>query len=41
VSSLFIDPADYRAHGLDERIEQKSLYAGREFMYQLVKRLAQ
>jgi acetylornithine deacetylase/succinyl-diaminopimelate desuccinylase-like protein len=41
VSGLFIDPADYRAHGLDERIEQKSLYAGREFMYQLVKRLAQ
>jgi acetylornithine deacetylase/succinyl-diaminopimelate desuccinylase-like protein len=41
VSGLFIDPADYRAHGLDERIEQKSLYAGREFMYQLVKRLSQ
>jgi acetylornithine deacetylase/succinyl-diaminopimelate desuccinylase-like protein len=41
VSGLFVDPADYRAHGLDERIEVKWLYEGREFMYQLVKRLAQ
>jgi acetylornithine deacetylase/succinyl-diaminopimelate desuccinylase-like protein len=41
VSGLFTDPADYRIHGLDERITQKALYEGREFMYQLVKRLAQ
>ena len=36
-----LDIADYRAHGLDERIEVKRLYEGREFLYQLVKRLAQ
>jgi acetylornithine deacetylase/succinyl-diaminopimelate desuccinylase-like protein len=41
VSGLFVDPADYRAHGLDERIEIPRLHAGRDFMYQLVKRLAQ
>ena len=41
VSGLFTDPADYRIHGLDERITQKALYEGREFMYRLVKRLAQ
>ena len=38
---LFADPADYRIHGLDERIEIPRLYAGREFMYEMVKRLAQ
>ncbi len=41
VSGLFVDPADLRIHGLDERIEIPSLYAGREFMYAMVKRLAQ
>jgi acetylornithine deacetylase/succinyl-diaminopimelate desuccinylase-like protein len=41
VSGLFVDPADLRIHGLDERIEIRSLYAGREFMYEMVKRLAQ
>ena len=41
VSGLFVDPADYRAHGLDERITQKALYEGREFMYRLVRQLAQ
>lgn len=41
VSGLFTDPADYRAHGLDERIEIQRLYDGREFLYRLVKRLAQ
>ena len=41
VSGLFVDPADYRAHGLDERITQKALYEGREFMYRLVRALAQ
>ncbi|MBV8032100.1 MAG: M20/M25/M40 family metallo-hydrolase, partial [Betaproteobacteria bacterium] len=40
VSGMFIDGADYRAHGLDERITQKALYDGREFLYRLVKRLA-
>jgi len=41
VSGLFIEPGDYRAHGLDERIPIPSLYASREFLYQLVKRLSQ
>ena len=41
VSGMFIDPADNRIHGLDERILISSLYAGREFLYRLVKRLAQ
>jgi acetylornithine deacetylase/succinyl-diaminopimelate desuccinylase-like protein len=41
VSGLFVDPADNRIHGLDERIEIPRLYAGREFLYELVKRLAQ
>ena len=41
VSGLFVDPEDLRIHGLDERIEIRSLYAGREFMYEMVKRLAQ
>ena len=41
VSGLFVDPADNRIHGLDERIEIPRLYAGREFIYEMVKRLAQ
>ena len=41
VSGMFVDPADNRIHGLDERIEIARLYAGREFMYEMVKRLAQ
>jgi acetylornithine deacetylase/succinyl-diaminopimelate desuccinylase-like protein len=40
VSGMFVEPGDYRAHGLDERITQKALYEGREFLYRLVKRLA-
>ena len=40
VPGLFVEPSDYRAHGLDERITQSALFAGREFMYRLVKRLA-
>lgn len=41
VSGLFVALADLRTHGLDERIEIPRLYAGREFMYEMVKRLAQ
>ena len=41
VSGMFVDINDYRAHGLDERITQKALYDGREFLYRLVKRIAQ
>jgi acetylornithine deacetylase/succinyl-diaminopimelate desuccinylase-like protein len=41
VSGLFSEPSDYRAHGLDERIGIPQLYDGREFMYRMVKALAQ
>ena len=41
VSGLFTEPSDMRAHGLDERIEIARLYDGREFLYRLVKRLAE
>jgi acetylornithine deacetylase/succinyl-diaminopimelate desuccinylase-like protein len=39
-SGLFIDPADNRMHGLNERILVQSLYDGQEFLYRLVKILA-
>jgi acetylornithine deacetylase/succinyl-diaminopimelate desuccinylase-like protein len=41
VSGLFVDPADNRIHGLDERVRVQQLYDSREFLYRLVKRLAQ
>jgi acetylornithine deacetylase/succinyl-diaminopimelate desuccinylase-like protein len=41
VSGLFVDPADYRAHGRDERVGVQRVYEAREFLYRLVKRLAQ
>lgn len=41
VSGIFADVNDVHAHGLDERIEQQRLYDGREFLYRLIKRLAQ
>jgi acetylornithine deacetylase/succinyl-diaminopimelate desuccinylase-like protein len=41
VSGIFFEPSDARAHGLDERVAIKSLYDGREFMYQMIKSLAQ
>jgi acetylornithine deacetylase/succinyl-diaminopimelate desuccinylase-like protein len=37
---LFVDPADNRIHGLDERVEIRRTYEMREFLYRLVKRLA-
>jgi acetylornithine deacetylase/succinyl-diaminopimelate desuccinylase-like protein len=40
VSGLFVDPDTANAHGLNERIGVQALYDGREFMYQLIKRLA-
>jgi acetylornithine deacetylase/succinyl-diaminopimelate desuccinylase-like protein len=40
VSGMFVEPGDARAHGLDERILIKQLYEGREFLYRLVKELA-
>ena len=41
VSGLFTEPADLRTHGLDERIEIARLYDGREFLYRLVKGVAE
>jgi acetylornithine deacetylase/succinyl-diaminopimelate desuccinylase-like protein len=41
VSGLFVDPSATGVHGLDERIPVKSLYEGREFLYRLIKRLAE
>ena len=40
VSGIFYEPSDARMHGLNERVPQKSLYDGREFLYQLIKQLA-
>ncbi|MGH9331537.1 MAG: M20/M25/M40 family metallo-hydrolase [Vicinamibacterales bacterium] len=41
VSGLFEDMDDVRAHGRDERIGVKEFHEGREFLYKLVKTLAQ
>ena len=41
VSGVFIDVDDYRAHGKDERIEVQAFYEGVEFMYRLMRALAQ
>jgi acetylornithine deacetylase/succinyl-diaminopimelate desuccinylase-like protein len=40
VSGVFIDMDDNRAHGRDERILVKEFYDGVEFIYQLVRELA-
>jgi acetylornithine deacetylase/succinyl-diaminopimelate desuccinylase-like protein len=39
VDGIFYDVDDVRAHGRDERIGVKEFYAGREFLYRLVKTL--
>lgn len=41
ISGFFLDEEDNREHGRDERLSVDSFYAGREFMYELVKRLSQ
>lgn len=41
MSGLFVDMSDFRVHGTDERVEIARMYDAREFMYRLVKRLAQ
>ena len=41
VSGLFADPLNTGVHGLNEHIGVQQLYDGREFMYRLIKRLAQ
>ena len=37
VSGIWWDPDGNGAHGLDERIEARSLYVGRDYLYDLVK----
>jgi acetylornithine deacetylase/succinyl-diaminopimelate desuccinylase-like protein len=41
ISGLFEDIDDVRAHGRDERLGVTAFYEGREFLYRLVKTLAQ
>lgn len=41
ISGLFEDIDDVRAHGRDERLSVKAFYEGREFLYRLVKAVAQ
>jgi acetylornithine deacetylase/succinyl-diaminopimelate desuccinylase-like protein len=41
VSGLFADPNNTGVHGLNERIGVQQLYDGREYLYRLVKKLAQ
>ena len=41
VSGLFADPADTGVHGLNEHIGVQQLYDGREYLYRLIKKLAQ
>jgi len=40
VSGIFGDPDGNGVHGLNERIRVKSLYDGRDFMYEIVKAYA-
>jgi acetylornithine deacetylase/succinyl-diaminopimelate desuccinylase-like protein len=40
VPGLWGDPDGNGAHGLNERLEVKSLYAGRDYLYDLVKLLS-
>ncbi len=39
-SGVMVDPADFRAHGLNERVPVQSLYDGQTYLYRLVKLLA-
>jgi len=40
VTALFVDPADARAHGRDERVPVKSFHDAVEFHYRLIRQLA-
>lgn len=40
VSGLFVEATDNRTHGRDERISVRDLFAGREFLFRLVKSVA-
>ena len=41
ISGIADDQDDIRAHGQDERVGVTALFEGREFVYQLVKALAE
>lgn len=41
VQGIFYDAGDIRFHGRDERVGVRELYEGQEFLYRLVKELAQ
>jgi acetylornithine deacetylase/succinyl-diaminopimelate desuccinylase-like protein len=41
VSGIFFDAEDIRFHGRDERLSMQSFYEGQEFLYRLVKTLAE
>jgi acetylornithine deacetylase/succinyl-diaminopimelate desuccinylase-like protein len=41
VQGIFFDVADIRFHGRDERLGVREFYEGQEFLYRLVKELAQ
>ena len=41
VQGIFYDAGDIRFHGRDERVSVRSFYEGQEFLYRLVKDLAQ
>jgi acetylornithine deacetylase/succinyl-diaminopimelate desuccinylase-like protein len=38
---IFFDTSDIRFHGRDERVGVREFYEGQEFLYRLVKELAQ
>jgi acetylornithine deacetylase/succinyl-diaminopimelate desuccinylase-like protein len=40
VSGIFYEPSDLRMHGLNERVLKKSLFEGRDFLYQLIQQLS-
>jgi acetylornithine deacetylase/succinyl-diaminopimelate desuccinylase-like protein len=41
IQGIFFDTADIRFHGRDERLGVREFYEGQEFLYRLVKDLAQ
>jgi acetylornithine deacetylase/succinyl-diaminopimelate desuccinylase-like protein len=40
ISGFFLDEKDNREHGRDERLAVDSFFGGRQFLYELVKRLS-
>ena len=41
VSGLFTDPVNNGVHGLNERLEVRAVYTGRDYLFDLVKALAE